>query len=425
MKTKILSLLAVIAFALGATSCHDDIKPNNGKETTQGEGTVSLISLGIEINNAEKVVANSRSVVDLSDYIINIKDSDGATVKTWSYANMPELFTLPVGDYTVTVRSHNVLKAEWEHPYFYGEKTFSITNDKITEIGVVTCKLANIKVTVDYSDELRAVMGNDCKVVVRCNDEGVLEYSSDETRAGYFAATSGSTTLIAEFTGTVEGNYEHLTYTATDVEAGQHRKITFKLKTHNSTVPDEEGSISINGGINVDVSTQNVSLTANVRIEEDVLSDDDRPGSQKTDPDPGTEPGVGNDDITLYCATASFDEPNPITGDDVVVEITAVNGIANLIVSISSTNEDFLLSLSDLDVPTTFDLAHPGDKADIYKNSLGLPVGDEVIGATHLNFDISSFVPLLLAFPGTHKFQLSVTDAKQQQLVKTLTFVAE
>jgi hypothetical protein len=75
-------------------------------------------------------------------------------------------------------------------------------------------------------------------------------------------------------------------------------------------------------------------------------------------------------------------------------------------------------------MPTTFDLAYPGDKSEVYA-SLGLPVGDEVLGATTLDFNISQFVPLLKAFPGTHKFQLSVTDAKSQQLVKTLTFVAE
>lgn len=431
MKTKILSLLAFVAIALGTTSCHEDIGTNSGdsnNKTEQGEGTINLRSLGLEINNAEKVVVSSRASVDLSDFLIDILDSDGASVKSWKYSEMPELFALPVGNYYVKVRSHEVQKAEWEHPYFLGEQSFSIANDEVTEIGVVTCKLANIKVTISYSDELRAVMGSDCKVVVKANDSGSLEFAADETRAGYFAAMSGSTTLVAEFSGTVDGNTEHLTYTATDVEAGQHRKITFKLKTNGGgTIPDETGSITVSGGIKLDVSSIDEDLAGNITIAEDILDSSDRPGKEDGGNEPGVDPnpGTGAEDITFYCATASFDEPNLITGEDVVVVITAVNGIEHLVVTIGSTNQDFLTSLNDLDVPTTFDLAYPGDKADIYKGSLGLPVGDEVIGATSLNFDISQFVPLLQAFPGTHKFQLSVTDAKQQQLVKTLTFIAE
>lgn len=427
MKTKILSLLAILAISLGTTSCHEDLL-GNGKgdniTAAEGEGTVNMLSLGIEINNAEKVVVASRAAVDLSDYLIDIVDSKGAKVESWVYSEMPELFTLPIGDYTVQVRSHEVQKAEWERPYFYGEKSFTVSKDGVTEIGVITCKLANIKVTIDYTDELRAVMGDDCKVVVSANDEGSLEFTADETRAGYFEAVSGSTSLVAVFTGTVDGNQEKLTYIATDVEGGQHRKITFKLRSHNATRPDEEGTIAVSG-VRLEATVDDIDLNANVSLEEDVLGDSDRPGNEGG----STETEPANDDITFYCATASFDEPNKVSNDseesvDVVVNIHAVNGIEHLIVTINTTNDDFLLALSDLYMPTTFDLAYPGDKADVYKG-LGLPVGDEVLGATSLDFDISQFVPLLGIYPGTHKFQISVTDSKQQQLVKTLTFVVE
>ncbi len=426
MKSKILYLLAIIALAIGTTSCHDDITP--GHETTVSkDGSLNLASLGIEINNAEKVIVSSRATVDLSDFIVDIVDSEGATTKTWKYSQMPELFSLAVGDYTVKVRSHDVQKAAWEEPYFVGEQSFSIKNNEITNIGVVTCKLSNIKVTIGYSDELRAVMGDDCKVVVKVNDEGSLEYAADETRAGYFAAVDGSTTLVAEFTGTVQGNTEHLTFTATDVEGGQHRKITFKLKTQSVTPPEETGSITVDGGINISVETEDENLNGSVKIEEETLPDNDRPGQEEggnTEPEPDPDQPEETSDITFTCPTASFDEPNAITGEDVIVNIAAVNGIEHLIVTISSTSDSFLQSLSEVGMPTTFDLAYPGDKSEVYA-SLGLPVGDEVLGATTLDFNISQFVPLLKAFPGTHKFQLSVTDAKSQQLVKTLTFVAE
>jgi hypothetical protein len=436
MKNKIFSLLTLFVLALGLTSCHDDLNP--GVKTT-GEGSVNLSSIGVEINNVEKVIASSRASVDLSDFLIDIVNTDdNSTAASWKYSAMPELFTLPVGNYKVKVKSHEVQKAEWEKPYFVGEKTFSVTNDAITEIGVVTCTLSNIKVTIGFSDELKALMGDDCKVTVYVNDEGSLEFTKEETRAGYFEAVEGSTTLVAEFTGTVDGNEEYMSFKATDVEAGQYRKITFKIKDNSTTPPVETGSISIEGGIKIDVDYDEINLAGNVTSEEENLGDSDRPG--KEDPLPGEGGGDNSGDntestpITFTCATASFDEPNEIDASkSYVVNIKAENGIEHLYVTIDpkpdadqdSYSEDFLLSLSDLDIPTSFDLANPGDKASIYKNSLGLPVGDEVVGATELDFDISNFVPLLKNpnFKGVHKFKLQVVDSKGNELTKTLTFV--
>ena len=111
MKTKILSIIALAATLLSLTSCDEAWTPNTGDKT----GQVSLKSLGVEVSTAESTV--SRADVDLSDYIITIVNRTSCiTEGQWTYSEMPEVFALPVGDYTVKVKSHTLQPAEWDMP---------------------------------------------------------------------------------------------------------------------------------------------------------------------------------------------------------------------------------------------------------------------------------------------------------------------
>ncbi len=425
MKSKLLTLFACLTLTLSLTACHENDEPT---PAPKGEGQVNLRSLGVDVNNAENVIntstsaVKSRADVDLSDFKVTIYKGETA-VKTWRYADMPELFTLEPGDYKVKVISHDVQKAEWEHPLFIGEKDFSITNDNITEIGIVTCYLSNIKVTIKYDDTLRARLGDDAKVTVIANDEGRLVFTPDETRSGYFEALEGSSTLIAEFTGTIGRNYETLRHTITDVQAGQHRIITFKIKGQGDK-PSETGGISLGDGFFLDVDVVDENLKYNIDLEEDNIPDDrPKPGDDGDDPTPpGPQPGEDENAIQITSETLSFTEANSVDISEAIVKIKSENGIEHFLVKIETNNDNFLQAVSEL-MPTSFDLAYPGENAESF-SSIGFPVGDEVIGAKDLTFDISTFVPLLKSFPGTHKFTLSVTDAKSINKIVSLTFVA-
>lgn len=425
MKTKILSIFMALAFAVGLTGCDDDWNHDITKT-----GTVSLSSMGVEVSNVEQVM--TRAGVDVSSFLVKIYNAQGSLVEQWVYSEMPEVFTLPVGEnYVVRVESHAVAKAEWEHPYFKGEKTFSITDNKITEIGVVTCKFASLKVSIRYTDSLRAKMGDDVKVTVVANDEGRLEYNATEARAGFFDVIEGSTTLVATFTGTVGGYPEELRKVYTDVAPGQHRIITFDLKTGDPTKPDQTGTINP-GGFGVDVSVEDEFLggNANVGDEDEINSGNQRPGGDDggeggggEDPNPPTPPADSQIDITS--ATLNLEGVNnvaDVTGD-AIVKIVSKKGIAHFEVSIKTNNSDFESAVSDL-MPLNFDLAYPGNDADNFA-SIGFPVGDQVIGATDLTFDITQFVPLLSAFPGEHTFTLTVTDENDFKESKSLIFKAQ
>lgn len=425
---KIYNILLLLSFVALMNSCSKDKWDFDTDDTEYGR--VSFASMTIGVANAEEVI--SRSSVDVSGFIVKIYDSsDNSLVEQWTYAEMPEVFTLPVGEYSVTVISHIQDASAWEKPYFEGAKTFTIQDSRITEIGEVVCKLANVKVSIRYSDALRKVMGDDVTVTVLMNNGGSLTYTPSETRAGYFKYIADSHTLVATFTGTVDGNKETLRKEYTDIAAGQHRIITFKLKTGDGTIPDETGNIDIDGGISVDASITTIDLSADVIVDEDVI-DGDRPqegGDEPTEPEVPEEPETPetptDDAVTITSETLDFENPNIATdGMEAIVNIHSEKGIANFQVDIIS---DQLTEevLTGVGLAASFDLAYPGDLATPLKNDLGFPIGDEVIGAKDLVFNITDFVPLLMIYQGTHQFKLTITDADGAVVSKTLTFLVQ
>ena len=123
----------------------------------------------------------------------------------------------------------------------------------------------------------------------------------------------------------------------------------------------------------------------------------------------------------ITSSTLNINGVNVITENiQAKVDIKAENGIANLHVKIIS---ETLTSdmLKEVGMDSEFDLANPGDLAEIL-GELGFPVGDAVKGKTELLFDITDFMPLLAMFPGQHDFELTVVDAADLSTTKTLKF---
>lgn len=426
MKTKILSLMLLVASGAGLTSCSDDNWNPDGNSST--EGTLSLSSMDVDVAQGETLLA--RAGVNTDGYLVEIVNAEsGVTENSYVYAQMPEVITLPVGDYTVNVESHKVKDAEFDAPYFVGSKEFSITAGKLTEIGTVTCKFSNIKVSIRYTEELAKMLGDDSNVKVVANDNGTLNFGRAETRSGYFAAVEGSTTLVAHFTATIDGNAIQAIKTFTDVAAGQHHIITFSVKNGSSTVPDEFGTISPTG-ITVDAEIEHEDIAGNVTADEDNTSGTaTRPGTEEwpddeptTPDDPVVDPAA--EPITFNGNGLNLDGgTNPVNLDEYIIDIHADNGIANLFVKIESDNEAFIASAGQM-VPMNFDMAHLDDENYEKLASIGLEGNAAVLGKTDVPFDISALVPLLESFPGTHTFTITVTDSEGNTLSKKLIIVA-
>ena len=193
----ILALLSLVTFA--SCSKEDPFTPSTEESA---EGQVSFKKMLVEITNEENVV---RSSIDVSSFLISIEGENGSIVD-YIYKDMPEVVTLPVGNYTVKVKSHEVKNAAWDEPYFFGSKSFSVEKNQVSEVGTVECRLANVRVSIIFDDMLAKKCDDDVKVNVLVGDNASLDYTLTETRSGYFEYIEGSSTLIATFTGTVQNN---------------------------------------------------------------------------------------------------------------------------------------------------------------------------------------------------------------------------
>lgn len=429
---KIFQLLLVVAIAAGFAACSDNWTPADDLSSDL-KGEIRLSSLGVEVSETETEVSrlSRASSVDISNFIVSIVNSTGTVVDEWKYSEMPGVVTLPVGKYTVKVRSHNVQRAAFDEPLYMGSGEIEIVAGEIKDIeSPIVCRLSNIKVSISFSEKLAEMLEDDVEVTVVANDAGTLVFTPDETRAGYFEAVTASTTLIATLEGHIKGQTEpiSITRTYTDAGAGKHYRISYEIKVNPDPIPDEEGWIVLSDGTIIDSEVIDETQTVPVDVPEDHLGDDDRPGHEYPDnpdnpdnPDKPDNPSV--EAATFVCHGYSFDTTNtPDASKDGKVYITCPLGAAHLFVKIETTSADFQAAVSDL-MPMAFDLADPGEYAESF-SSIGFPVGAGVIGQTDMVFDITSLAPLLSGFPGTHTFTIRVVDQKGNESSKKLTFVA-
>lgn len=450
MKFKSISILAWAAAAAAFTGCSDNWVP---EVEGAGEGRLNTQSILAEVNTVEEEKEDedvtkkvtSRSSIDLSPFLVDVvRTSDNANVASWTYATMPQLPTFAVGSYEVQVRSRVLKDAEWSAPYYLGSQTFDIRNGEVTDVGPIVCKLANVRVTIDYGPKLLEATGGEGFTITVTSTPGVyLQYTGKETRSGYFAYT-GQTTMVARFQGRVNGVNEDFSHVLENIAPGQHRKLTFRLNYNPNTPDDEVGTVD-GQGIVVSCSTKTVNVDGNVIQEEDIQESGDRPGQEEKpeDPEDPNKPVVG-DKITFTSETLANDNGNVLDDTpnnaadfgegkkEAKIHIHSEAPIASFKVKI---NSETLTAdvLSDVKLAPEFDLADPivttddGEKKDLTEGLKGLefPVGDEVKGATDLDFDITKFVPLTMIYgAANHRFILTVTDNAGNSKTLTLLIVS-
>ncbi|HAC20665.1 MAG TPA: hypothetical protein DCF91_01040 [Porphyromonadaceae bacterium] len=386
------------------------------------EGSVSLasIKLDLDLDFGFKTKAEESSI-DVNDFIVRIfdKDHDNKLVKEWKYSEMPEVFSLKVGNYNVAAYSHEQLPAEFDRPFIYGMQSFVIKENSVTDIETLRCVLRSIMVTVEYDDALQALLGDDVLASVRVGT-GELQYDKNNKQAGHFIAQNDAQNLLTStLAGTIDGEKVNISKAFPDVKAGEHRIIKYTLKGVGEPDP-EGGSASIS--MNIDMSCTVADKDVVINPGEDVIPDEpSEPGNPGEGGDESSKPTiVGKDfDITKPLVL-------PAGGTTVVVNITAKHGINNLFVEIDSETltEDIL---QEVGLAKSFDLADPGVLAEAL-SSLGFPIGADVVGKNELVFDITQFTPLLGIYgAGTHNFIITVVDQANPANTKkqTLTLITE
>lgn len=428
MKNIFLICLTLMAVLFTFSACHSEKMETGATDVT---GQLSLASMKLEVDlKVDTVYPQSRAGVDVSNFLLTIKNSQGEQVEQYTYSEMPEIISLPVGTYTVVASSAEAATNGFDVPFYTGStEQFTIKENELTEVSALTCRLANVMISVEYDEELRKLMGEDVVTTVTIKEKTkdmIKEYSLDipssETRKAYLIAPASVSPMDITLKGTIDGEFVTEVNRVDEVQAGQYNIIKYTLSpVDNGTNSNVGGNLNI--AINIDSSMTSSDETVGVNPGEE-------PGIDDFPTDGGEEPGDGDGDgeggitsdinITgkkLGDSSFDIDQTQTITGDTtLIVGIEASAGIQNLKVTISSDNEDFGSIGASFG---TFDLANPGDKESMIAE-LGLPYGTAVKDKTELDFDISTFTSLLIPFDGTHTFNIVVTDNQGKTESKSL-----
>lgn len=221
---KVLVMLAVAAAGLSCAS---------GGETgpVAGYGVLDLGSLAVavasdDISNGD---APATRAVSTGSFEVRILDYKQRVVSEWTVAEHPGEIRLQAGDYTLEVCSPVLHEAEWESPWYSATKAFTITHKSRVDLGTVTCRLSNIKVTVRYSEELYDKLGDDVSVTVKIGDN-TLPFGPEQMAAGYFRAPGETADMTVVFTGTIEGVHDTYTEVVRGVRAGEWERVRFTFE---------------------------------------------------------------------------------------------------------------------------------------------------------------------------------------------------
>lgn len=415
MKKTLLIATAVLAMFV---SCK-----KSGPIVSKGEGFLSFE--GLVLSKDDMVETKAVSAAS-GNYSIIVLDADENEVVRTTYASVKAAdnkLSLPAGDYTLVARSteDEAPMAAFEQPVYGVSKSFSIAAGEVTSIGSLTCTLVQVKVTVDYSDEFKAMVTGDCKASVEVTSGYPLEYDmplvggipSPDKSAGYFAVKEGTSTMVVTFSGNVEGKSVKQTKAFTGIAAKQWRQVKFVKKY------DAQGNATFEIVINdmVDDETLNNMIAGN----ENIIGDDpDRPAGDggilmEFDYANGCDPEF-TDFTNLVFPSC---DPKGAPTISLKLKATVPNGIKKFTVKIESTNSVFISAVAAAVVPNSkgeyvLDLINPTADNEIIFQVVPFPHGSDLAGLTNVAFDLSNAQVALYSVPyvGDHNFEMTITDMK-------------
>lgn len=414
---KILFTLAAVATVL--SGCN-----RTEVETSGREGLLQLqIGYSGYYNDKTPELVPVRSAADdqafIDTFIISIDKISGTssyslecTVAEFNRMYADGILTLSPGDYRVEVTSPgSTNNAAWDQPVYSVAKDFTIIEDVMTPLELV-CTLSNMKVSVRLSDNFKSELSAYSIIVTGEYETGnaSLTWSSadaaSEGRAGYFAVAP----LTVEIQGVrqLDGSEANKTYLIEDVAAADHHILNIDAKV--------TGSAGLSVSIDYTVNEKPVDIVV-PGFEEIPVPDEDPDDNPDTDPD---DPSSTAPEL-VWENNPSFD-PTPISSTmDIVLLVNAPEKIAEFTVDIDS---DILRGILN---NMTFPLDLINDETvKGFMGSLGLPVGDQLLGQVSVEFPLSGLVPLIgqIGAPAgsEHTFTLYVKDEKGQELSRKLVF---
>jgi len=419
--TRITTLFTAAAAILLSGCMNEDLHLENRGSGAE-KGYLSLAGLNVECVTDHKPVdvAESQSLAtragepDINAFDCMILDATGTqTIRSFKYGARPtEAIELDKGNYIFKMLSSEIPSAEWETPVYGLTEPFTIMRNETTSLTDLVCKLLNIQVSVSYSADLKAALSDDTTTTITVGGNSLV-FALNETRSGYFLAPQPKNDIDVLVKGSykAEGKDEasqfEMNATIKDVKGGQYSDITLYIEY------STEGSIAIDAKIDGWVADEEIVCDFSTLVSENFIDDDEnKPTITWLDHDIDTP-------ITL---TADKFDARGNCLENFYIDVEAKNAVASMLVEISSTNGEFMASLSSYNLTSSFDMCDAGAATGSLR-IMGYPVNEEIKGRTSASFDLTPQMKLLKEFAGTHNFKATVKDAKGGTCEKTLSII--
>ena len=225
MNLRTSSILMLLGFlALSLSGCEEDRK----------SGAAGRLSLRLSADGAVTDVttrSGNEDIPDVKDFSMTMLQGDKVQASWDKLADYDEDTTFPVGTYTMKAFYGDMENEGFASPYYEGSTDVVIQSGATTEVEA-TCKLANTKITIEYTDDFKSYFKTySSKVKSELGSE--VTFASTETRAAYIKpgrvsvkvtftkATGGSASEPIEVATIEAALPQHHYHLLMDVDAGK------------------------------------------------------------------------------------------------------------------------------------------------------------------------------------------------------------
>ena len=404
---KFMSIALSALLVLGA--CNKD-KVDYVDPTDDAKDNIGYLMLGnmeaTILEDTENVESATRAEgIDINEFDVFITNNAGDIMASFKYGERPtEPISLEGGVYTIAMSSATMEGAKWESPVYAAKREVIVTRKQTTTINDMVCKLANIKVSVNYSVDLQEQLDPEYTSMTVAVNENELVFAYGETRAAYFAPEAQESTLKLTFKCRYLGESKDIIMTneIKGVKAAQWRKINVVVQH----VADGTGTI----GIVCDTWTydEEVTFDTSVALMEEVIPDDT---------DAPVIVWEGHDLADAFELTDDmFDAEGNFT-KSINLDVTAKSPIKSFVVKVGSDNADFVKAYSEI-MSVEEDLCSPTATNTILK-MMGYPT--DVKDSTSARIKLAAQTDLLKSYEGTHTYEITVVDTIGAKTTATLT----
>lgn len=245
---KLYTILTSCLFLASLGSCQNE---------ELGQNAIGYLRL--EVGTDKTTQTRAEDEYNPKQIAVKIVNSAGKTVKeTDDCTTWTEAIELPVGTYTIEASSAGFdgKTAGWDKPYYAAKETVDIKMNTNTSKEIV-CKLANVLVTVEFSDDFRAAFQSAVVGVSdKSNSDNKVTFEmrqSSETGKAYFPVTD----LISNLTvSNYKGELHSKKDTITGIKAQENVILRYRIASSGSS----------NIGVTIDDATKTYTYTIGVPV---------------------------------------------------------------------------------------------------------------------------------------------------------------